>query len=341
MKMELIKKIEELAPQFESLQREYARKVKFEQECKYAAQLLRSNDFLMNVAHGNQQSLFDAILNISACGLSLSPVKRQAYLVPMDGQVNLQVSYMGFVDLAVESGAVSRVRAEIVRDGDKFEYQGMNKEPLHAFNPFDKDRSKKLVIGVYCVAFLPDGGICVDMMSIDEINNIRNRSKSYNSKKGPRGPWVTDYNEMAKKTVIKRAYKLWPKISSQQLENALEMSEKQEGIDFKEEENKKENEVQERIDHKKELSETKEKRERMITALFRLLGEKTQGMTTDEKGKIMLDLGFNKDSIQTMRVEDITKIMIKVESLEVKKEEIKKEPEIKQPSFTIPNLLKE
>jgi recombination protein RecT len=77
------------------------------------------------------------------------------------------------------------------------------------------------VVGVYVVAKTADGDYLTTAMSTDEINSIRDRSSAWKAwvKDKRKCPWVTDWGEMAKKTVVKRAYKYWPK--TERLEQAI------------------------------------------------------------------------------------------------------------------------
>jgi recombination protein RecT len=84
---------------------------------------------------------------------------------------------------------------------------GFDREPTHKFNPFAKDRGE--IVGVYCVAKTNHGDWVTDTMTIDEVYAIRDRSESY--KAGKSTPWKTDPGEMIKKTIVKRASKMWPK----------------------------------------------------------------------------------------------------------------------------------
>lgn len=177
----------------------------YKKEASFALQYLTDNDFLATTAMGNQDSLKRSIINVAAIGLSLDPVKKLAYLVPRDKKVCLDISYRGYVQLAVDIGAVKWVSAEIVRKLDTFEYQGMNREPVHRFQPFG-DRGD--IVGAYCVAKTHDGEFILTMMTVEELLAIRDRSTSYKS--GKNSPWTTDESEMIKKTVIKRAAKSWP-----------------------------------------------------------------------------------------------------------------------------------
>lgn len=216
--------VSRLEPQFEDLARLH-NAVNFKREASFALDALKSNNYLASIAMGDQDSLKRAIINVAAVGLSLSPVSKLAYLVPRDRKVCLDISYRGYVQLAVDVGSVKWVKAEIVKEMDFFEYQGMGLEPIHRFNPF-VDRGK--TIGSYCVAKTHDNEFIVEMMPIDEVYSIRNRSsawQAYEKDNSKRNPWVTDESEMIKKTIIKRAYKSWPMTNTRQrLEKAIDVS---------------------------------------------------------------------------------------------------------------------
>lgn len=183
----------------------------FEVEAGFAVQQLESNDYLLKVAMNNKQSVINAVTNVAAIGVSLNPARKQAYLVPRDSKVCLDISYIGLVDLATQSGSIVWAKSELVYETDNFQMGEPGSMPTHKFNPFAKDRGA--VIGAYVVVKTPTGEYLCDAMSIDEINAIRDRSSAWKAwlKDKRSCPWVTDPGEMAKKTVIKRASKMWPK----------------------------------------------------------------------------------------------------------------------------------
>lgn len=204
----------------------------FEVEAGFAVQQLEANDYLLSIAMGNRQSVVNAVTNVAAIGISLNPARKQAYLVPRDKKVCLDISYIGLVDLATQSGSIIWAKSELVYENDSFQMGEPGTLPAHKFNPFSKARGD--VVGAYVVAKTPGGEYLCDAMSIDEINAIRDRSsawRAYISKKVS-CPWVTDPGEMAKKTVIKRASKLWPK--NERLNMAIQHLnvELDEGIEF-------------------------------------------------------------------------------------------------------------
>lgn len=195
------------------------RSLNFEREAGFAVQILSGSDYAMKIALSNRQSVINAVTNIAAIGISLNPAKKQAYLVPRDGRICLDISYIGLLDLAVQSGAIRWGHAELVHEQDGFELAGYDKPPAHKRNPFSTSRGD--VVGVYVVVKTADGDYLTSAMSIEEVNAIRDRSSAWRAwmEKKKKCPWVTDPGEMAKKTVIKRASKLWPK--NDRLSNAI------------------------------------------------------------------------------------------------------------------------
>lgn len=185
--------------------------IKFDSESKFAIQALMNNDYLLSVALNNQQSLMNAITNVAAIGISLNPASKQAYLVPRDKKVCLDISYMGLIDLAITSGSIKWAQASIVKANDTFILNGIDKAPTHQYNAFDTNRGG--IVGAYVVVKTKDDDYLTHTMPINDILAIRDRSSAYKAylSKKVTCPWVTDFEEMAKKTVIKQASKLWPK----------------------------------------------------------------------------------------------------------------------------------
>lgn len=199
-----------IRPSFEAVAVD--RSINFEREAGFAIQILGNNDYALGIALNNKQSVIDAVTNVSAIGISLNPAKKQAYLVPRDQKICLDISYMGLLDLAIASGSIMWGQAELVHESDDFRLNGFDRPPTHERNPFAKDRGE--VVGVYVVAKTHSGDYLTTTMTVDDVNDIRNRSSAWKTwiSKKKSCPWVTDYGEMAKKTVIKRASKTWPKV---------------------------------------------------------------------------------------------------------------------------------
>lgn len=166
------------------------------------------------------QSFFRCMLDLSQWGLE--PDGRRAHLIPYEnrraGTVECQLilDYKGLVELAYRSGVVRNVHADIVRTGDTFRYSaGKVAEHIPHFLRTDQDKPEKEgeVFAAYCVIELVGGATHTEVMSIDEIFGIRNRSQGYQAfKKGfaKTNPWEDYTGEMCKKTVFRRASKWVP-----------------------------------------------------------------------------------------------------------------------------------
>jgi len=201
--------------------------VSYDKEAMFAMQIIQKSDYLKKIANQNPGSLRNAVINIAAIGLSLNPAEKLAYIVPRKGEACLDISYIGLIKLATDTGSVLWARAELVHENDEFVWHGAAEKPgFSAPNPFNAGK----VIGVYCVIKTKEGDYLSGKMSIDEIYDIRNRSEAY---KQGYGPWVTDEGEMIKKTIIKRESKTWPKTDkTERLDNAIGYLNEHEGIEF-------------------------------------------------------------------------------------------------------------
>lgn len=225
--------------------------VTWAKESQFAIQYFQKNDFLAKTALSNPTSAQNAIINVAAIGITLNPASKLAYLVPRDGMVCLDISYMGLLHIAMESGVISWGQAKLVHANDTYESNGLDKAPTHKYNAFGERGD---IVGVYCTVKTPAGDYLTEEMSLAEIEAVRKTSKAAFSDKGP---WVNHWNEMARKTVVKRASKYWPKAS--RLDSAIHILNEEEGVwtepvmphkseeDIREDERKRQQEVIERV----------------------------------------------------------------------------------------------
>ena len=160
-------------------------------------------------------SLTESLMDCSALGLE--PDGRKAHLLPYWNkrleafECKLIVDYKGLVNLARRSGEIADIHADVVGENDFFEYSFGNDGHLE-HKPAIKGRGE--VIAAYSYVKLKDGSSSYEVMNLEEIEAIHKRSKSADS-----GPWVTDWNEMAKKTVFRRHSK-WLPVSSELMKKA-------------------------------------------------------------------------------------------------------------------------
>jgi recombination protein RecT len=213
--------VKKAEPKFLAIQEKHPElTVSWDKEQIYVGQLMRKSEALQRCP---PQSIFAAVVNVATVGLSLNPALGLAYLVPRDGLCCLDVSYRGLVQLATDSGAIRYVRADIVYENDDFTWCGLDERPEHKFKAFSKDRGSP--VGVYCYAKTSDGDILSGMMSFDEVEAIRAISKAKNSP-----AWGKHWGEMAKKVLIKREQKLWPKAAREMVAKALGVINEHEGL---------------------------------------------------------------------------------------------------------------
>ena len=187
----------------------------FKKEVSFAMQHIDRNPQLKKCTIESKQQ---AVLNVAQVGLSLNPVLKLAYLVPRSENVggqwvvkcHLEPSYQGLCKLVTDTGSAKSIQAHIVYDGDLFDVQlGTETKLIH--KPRYESTEMKLV---YMVATLADNSKMIEIMQLSEIEDIRERSESYKAfKKGKLQTcvWVSDFGEMARKTVLRRGVKYLPK----------------------------------------------------------------------------------------------------------------------------------
>lgn len=151
------------------------------------------------LAECDQNSIAICLLDVAQLGLT---VGRDAHLIPFSDKCTLIVDYKGYVKILYATGKVKKIHADKVCENDKFIYD-TGEVKSHLID-FTKPRGK--AIAFYSVVEM-DGASKAEVMTIDEIEAVRKRSRSANSTSSP---WSTDFDEMAKKTVFKRCFKWLP-----------------------------------------------------------------------------------------------------------------------------------
>lgn len=172
-------------------------------ESQFAIQAFQKNDYLAKIATSNPISAQNAIINVAAIGITLNPASKLAYLVPRDGGVCLDISYMGLLHIAQQAGSILWGQCKLVHANDTYESNGLDKAPTHKYQAFGERGS---IVGGYCTVKTPDGDYLTEEMSLADIKKVAATSKA------KKGPWQTFWEEMARKTIVKRASKYWPKV---------------------------------------------------------------------------------------------------------------------------------
>lgn len=167
---------------------------------RIAATEVRKNKALLNT---EPTSFLGSVMQAAQLGLEPGSALGQAYLVPYGNQCQLIIGYKGMIDLARRSGQVLSLNAYAVREGDDFNFQLGLKPDIHHVPRLEADRIKKPITYVYAVATLKGGGYQFEVMSRAEVEAVKAKAKSKNI-------WNSYFEEMAKKTVIRRLFKYLP-----------------------------------------------------------------------------------------------------------------------------------
>lgn len=161
------------------------------------------------LAQTTPQSFLGAMMTAAQLGLEPNTPLGQAYLLPYKNHGRLecqfQLGYKGLIDLAYRSGQVTIIQAHEVRENDEFSYS-FGLEPTLHHVPARSDRGQ--VVCYYAMFRTKDGGFGFEVMSREDVEaHAKRYSKSYG---GSFSPWSTNFDEMAKKTVLKKCLKYAP-----------------------------------------------------------------------------------------------------------------------------------
>lgn len=166
-------------------------------------------------------TLFRAAAEAAELGLSLAPTLREADILKVwnknlkGTEAQFRPRFMGLMKLAKQSGEIKDITAHEVYAWDEFDYEhGLNERLIHKPAPKPMDYATKPhwgVIAAYCIWAEQDGTKKFEVMELADIVRIMNRSTSKDRDSGElRGPWVNDFPEMCRKTVVRRASKYMP-----------------------------------------------------------------------------------------------------------------------------------
>ena len=161
------------------------------------------------LANCTPQSFLGAMMTSAQLGLEVNTPLGQAYVLPYNNkgtmEAEFQLGYKGMIDLAYRSGEIEVIQAHVVYEGDDFTCE-YGLEPKLTHKPADSNRGEP--VKVYAVFKTKSGGFGFEVMSMDDVRkHAAKYSKAYNSSFSP---WKTNFEEMAKKTVLKKVLKYAP-----------------------------------------------------------------------------------------------------------------------------------
>jgi phage RecT family recombinase len=172
---------------------------------------LSRNAGLARVAQNNPESLLNAIMKAAELGLVIGGAYEHCWVIPYKEEAQLQIGWQGMRYLLMRSGAIVKLAAACVYEGDEFNIELGDKEALIHRPMLNDDRrrdpkwmfDKRNIRGAYAVAWLPTGLTAHRWCEMGEIEAARLKSKV------PDGPaWTHFYPAMASKTPVRRLGKL-------------------------------------------------------------------------------------------------------------------------------------
>lgn len=232
--------LEQVRPTFDQLN---LAGLSFAKELEFAVQALNKNTYLQGAT---QESITNSLKNIALSGLSLNPVLKYCYLIPRKERGALQClaepSYMGLIKILTDTGSVVAISATIVyeKEIDSLTIQeGAGGHATHK-HYFGKDKPGEPA-ACYTIAILPNGMKHVSLIRPWQWADIMKRSesvKAYYAKQAAGQyaaipTWLSDTEEMIRKTAIKNHYKYLPKSErAEQIGHAIDLDNQANGIDF-------------------------------------------------------------------------------------------------------------
>lgn len=156
----------------------------------------------------DRNTLIKAVADIVSVGLEPGGPLGDAYLVPYKNkgkwECRADIGYRGYISMLRRSGQLKNICANVVYKNDNFKINLADDN--YPFHEPCMTGDRGLLIGVYCCVTFKDGGIHKDFMTKHDVDKIKDLSPSSNS---DYSPWSRFYEQMAKKTIVKRASKFW------------------------------------------------------------------------------------------------------------------------------------
>lgn len=140
---------------------------------------------------------------IKGAVLGLDFYRKECYLIPYGSSVQFQTDYKGDIKVVKRwsTRPIKDIYAKVVREGDEFTEKIIDGQPSLDFKPVPFNGGQ--IVGAFAVVLYEDGGMEYETMSTKDIENVRRSySKAANSK-----AWQSSWDEMAKKTVLRRLTK--------------------------------------------------------------------------------------------------------------------------------------
>lgn len=183
------------------------------------------------LTEARRPSLLAAMCLSAQLGLEPGPTQR-VYFIPYGSEVQFQLGWRGIAELAYRSGQLDLLTTRVVYTGDQFDWWEEDGVIRSIYRPSKViiDPADRRLGQVYASVTYRNGQRDIEVMDRDQVDAIMRRSQASKAKQredgywyATSGPWSTDYEEMARKTVLKRLCKRVP--MSEEDKRAIEQDE--------------------------------------------------------------------------------------------------------------------
>ena len=182
----------------------------------YLNEETKKNKQLGSAIQANPVKFAIYLKNLITLGVDIS--QRQAYFLPYGNEITSVLDYKTLMALIKKHTNVKSIDAQLVYESEVFHVE-QGKVVEHRQNPFASKEEKGALVGAYSVFTLEDNSRDYYFASLEEINKVKECSKSASSQYSP---WTTWYDEMVKKTVIRKGMKFYPMILDNEQRVALD-----------------------------------------------------------------------------------------------------------------------
>lgn len=177
-------------------------------------QIVKQNQMLAGV---DPDSIFNAALMATNLNLPFNSNLGFAYILPYGNQAQFQIGYKGLIQLALNSGQFERIVVEKI-----YKNTLIKKDPINGFVfswDYEPKSPNERPVGYYSFFKLQNGFTAELYMTAEEIHaHAQKYSKSY--QRGA-GVWASNFDAMAKKTVLKLLLSRFAPLSVDSIQTAI------------------------------------------------------------------------------------------------------------------------
>ena len=175
------------------------------------------------------ESILAALMNAAQLGIRPGGINGRGYLVPRKNnktgklECHFDPGWRGLLDIARRSGQIVSISAHVVRDGDRFEvFYGTDERIIHLPNLASETEGD--IVAAYACAKLKDGSVQIEVLTRADLGKVKKCSAAQT------GPWLNWFDEMARKSAVRRLVKYLPVERDEAIDRALQLSADAQGL---------------------------------------------------------------------------------------------------------------